>query len=320
MNRAERLFHLHHLLKAGKPLSFDKLKEALGMSRATVRREIEYMRDFMRAPILYDRQRNGYCYDPDATEFELPGLWFNDSELYALLASEQLLEAVQPGLLTPYIGPLRGRIRKLLEQSGHAPDTLTSRIRLQPVAQRAVPPERFGVVAGAVLDGRPLDLEYHGRQRGAATQRRVHPQKLLHYRGNWYLVAWCEQAQELRTFALERIHRADPVAGSLRPIDPVRLDRYLGAAFGIFAGEAKGWAVLRFSASAARWVADESWHPDQIGQWLGDAYELQVPYSDLRELVMDVLKYGPDVEVIAPPELRREVAGRLREAAAHYGA
>jgi predicted DNA-binding transcriptional regulator YafY len=49
-----------------------------------------------------------------------------------------------------------------------------------------------------------------------------------------------------------------------------------------------------------------------------DAYELQVPYSDSRELAMDILKYGPDVEVIAPPELRRLVAGRLLAAAHRY--
>ncbi len=318
MNRAERIFRLHHLLKSRKPLSFEKLKEELGMSRATVNREIAYMRDFMNAPIIYDRQANGYRYDPTADEFELPGLWFNDTELYALLASEQLLEAVQPGLLSPYIAPLRSRIHKLLEQSGHNPDIVTSRVQLHPVAQRAVAPERFGVVTDALLNSRQLALEYHGRQRGTTTQRRVHPQKLMHYRGNWYLVAWCEQANDLRTFALERIDHAQALEQLARIIDADSLNRHLGASFGIFTGEATEWAQLRFTANAASWVADEIWHADQQGQWTDDHYELRIPYSDDRELLMDILKYGPEVEVLAPKSLRQAVKQRLQKALRHY--
>ena len=62
----------------------------------------------------------------------------------------------------------------------------------------------------------------------------------------------------------------------------------------------------------------ETWHPDQIGQWIGESYELQLPYSDPRELMMDILKYGPEVEVIAPEELRKTVAQRLRRSTEHY--
>ena len=101
-------------------------------------------------------------------------------------------------------------------------------------------------------------------------------------------------------------------------IDNKALDRFLSASFGIFSGSAIAWAVLRFSPQASRWVADETWHSEQIGQWIGDSYELQIPYSDPRELMMDVLKYGPDVEVLSPPELREMVAGRLQLASLQY--
>lgn len=66
--------------------------------------------------------------------------------------------------------------------------------------------------------------------------------------------------------------------------------------------------MLRFSATRARWVADERWHPDQAGQYLTDGRnELWVPYRDARELVMDIMRHGPEVEVVAPDSLRREV-------------
>ncbi|HKJ22941.1 MAG TPA: WYL domain-containing protein, partial [Gammaproteobacteria bacterium] len=255
MNRAERIYRLHTLLRNKRFISLQRMMDTLEASRATVVRDLGYMRDFMGAPIIYERTRNGYYYNPEAPEFELPGLWFNSSELYGLLAADQLLEAVQPGLLTPYIGPLKARIRNLLQQSGHSSDTVTSRIRLQPMAVRTVDSALFEQAAAAVLQGVVLNIRYHGRERDAPTQRCIHPYMLVHYRNNWYLLAWCEQAEALRIFSLDRIRGA---AADGRPVKPMAgevLDRHLGASFGIFTGPAKAWAVLRFTKEVARWVA-----------------------------------------------------------------
>ncbi|MBI2227431.1 MAG: WYL domain-containing protein [Betaproteobacteria bacterium] len=64
----------------------------------------------------------------------------------------------------------------------------------------------------------------------------------------------------------------------------------------------------RLTAEHPRWVADEWWQPRQVGQFLTDgSYELRIPYRDERELVMDILKYGPDVEVVGPESLRKQV-------------
>jgi len=317
MNRAERIFRLHALLnEKARPLA--RLQEELDASRATVVRDLGYMKDFMGAPIEYDRATNGYRYRSSEPGFQLPGLWLNESELYALLASERLLDQMQPGLLSPYIGPLRSRIRALLAHSGHSAASVSERILLQPAAARPANPERFGSIAGALLEGRKLQIDYHGRERDRMSHRTVHPLRLLRYRDNWYLAAYCEQAGALRIFSLDRIRHARPLPEPAPAADATALDRFLGASFGIFSGSAAAWAVLRFTPDASRWVADERWHPDQIGHWVAGHYELQIPYSDPRELLMDILKYGAEVEVIAPAELREKVAERLRAAAERY--
>lgn len=318
MNRAERIFHLHRLLQGRRPPSLAELLEHLGVSRATLKRDLEYMREFMHAPIEYDANANGYRYAADAPTFELPGLWFNESELLALLTVEQLLEDVQPGLLAPTIGPLKTRIRAVLESGGQRHSTLRRRIRIQPQAQRVSRGTTFQAVAEATLGEHPIHIEYHGRARNAASQRTVHPQRLLYYRDNWYLIAWCERAEDLRTFALERIRSSEPAAGDYQSIDETTLDTHTGSAFGIFTGPAREWADLRFSQEHARWVADETWHPEQIGAYEGRAYRLRVPYSDPTELIQEILRHGAGVEVLAPAELRRRVAAALRAAATQY--
>jgi predicted DNA-binding transcriptional regulator YafY len=103
--------------------------------------------------------------------------------------------------------------------------------------------------------------------------------------------------------------------GNSRP----ELDAHYASSYGIFAGEPEHTAVLRFTPERARWVADEHWHPEQQGNFLDDgSYELRIPYSDPRELVMDILKYGPDVEVISPLTLRKSVAERLQQTLNNY--
>ncbi len=319
MNRIERWYKIHALLKQARhPVPMQRFVDELGVTRQTVTRDFEYLRDFLGAPIEYDRDANGHRYTPGADAFELPGVWFNASELYALLATEHLLESVQPGVLAPLIRPLKGRIRRLLGEAGARVSTLDRRIDVRGVGVRQVPDETFGTLAEALLNGRRLSFHYRPRSREHGETRSVRPLRLTHYRHNWYLAGWCETRRGLRTFSVDRIDR--PCIGDPFDDPPADkgVDRFLNASFGIFSGEARAWAVLQFNLEAARWVAEETWHPDQIGQWTLDGYQLQVPYSDPTELIMDILRHGPDVEVLAPDELRKRVEARLRAGASRY--
>ena len=102
-------------------------------------------------------------------------------------------------------------------------------------------------------------------------------------------------------------------------VPEAELEAHYADSYGIFAGAPSRVAVLHFAARRARWVAKERWHRDQEGCALPDGrYELRVPYSNTPELLMDILKYGPDVQVLAPEELRVEVVARLAAALALY--
>jgi len=72
------------------------------------------------------------------------------------------------------------------------------------------------------------------------------------------------------------------------------------------------WATLRFSPERARWVAAETWHLQQRGRFEPDGrYVLELPYADPRELVMDILRHVPEVEVLGPPALQSLVREKL---------
>jgi predicted DNA-binding transcriptional regulator YafY len=178
----------------------------------------------------------------------------------------------------------------------------------------------FEVIASALLQRRQLRLRYRSRSRDQVYERVVCPQRLVHYRDNWYLDAWCHTRRGVRTFAVDRVVDAKEREEAARNVGETELDEHLASSYGIFAGKANRTAVLRFSAERARWVADERWHPRQIGQFLTDGrYELRIPFRDPRELVMDVMGHGADVEVVAPDSLRQAVVKKLRAALGQYG-
>ncbi|HTE41007.1 MAG TPA: WYL domain-containing protein, partial [Steroidobacteraceae bacterium] len=192
------------------------------------------------------------------------------------------------------------------------------RIRMPALAARD-PGPYFQIVAGATLQRQKLWMEYHSRSDDAYSERTVSPQRIIFYREGWYLDAWDESRDALRTFSIDRIIRPRTLEGRAIDIDEARLDEHYATAYGIFGGKADKVAVLVFSKERARWVADEKWHPQQQGRFLADGrYELRIPYGESRELVMDVLRHGQDVEVLAPIEFRAEVSRRLSAALEIY--
>lgn len=313
MQKIEQIYKLHQLLKQRRSaVPRKELEQKLEVSRATLTRLLETCRERFGMPIVFDRARGGYCYDEQQRDsFELPGLWFSAAELRALMVSHRLLAAVEPGVLKDYIAPLQQRIEGLLQHRHAGSPDVWQRIRILPVANREARLEDFQQVTDALVARKRLRIVYSSRSKDEVSERWVSPQRLVYYRDNWYLDAWCHLRKALRTFALDslRVLESD---GKAREVPDAQLDAHVAHTYGIFAGPAKARAVIHFSAAAARWVADEEWHPQQQSRHLEDGrWELVVPYGDPTELVRDILKYGPEAEVVAPESLREAVKEQL---------
>jgi len=317
MERFHRYYVLHRILSSRRlPVSRAALERELECTRATVMRVIEELRNYG-APIEYAREANGYHYTPGKA-FELPGIWFSPSELEALFIAEHLLERAEPGLLAETLAPLKQKLGAIFRQEHLGRGELVRRVRILRMGGRGTG-RYFNLIADALTRRRRLFIAYRSRSRDEATEREISPQRLVHYRDNWYVDAWCHLRKGLRSFAVERIHDAQPRARPAINVAERKLDHHFVTAYGIFAGTPDKTAVLRFTRECARWVADEEWHPGQQSSFLPDgSYELRIPYGDPRELVMDIARHGPNVEVIEPADLRRAIAEYLEAALQKY--
>lgn len=319
MDRFDRIFRLHQLLVGRRTaLSGAVIDQQLECSRATRNRCIEDMRDYLNAPIVFDRQQGGYRYDGDDAIWELPGLWFRPAELQALLVMQQLLQEMQPGLLSQPLAPVQARFTQILQQAGISPQS-ADKVRVFNLSGRAINDELFATVVEGLFADKQLQIEYLARASGKVSRRLISPLKVVYYRSNWYLDAWCHQRNALRSFSVDAIRSVEITNQSAKKIGNDQQLAHFGAAYGIFSGAADQLAVIQFSAERARWVADEQWHPDQQGEWLADGrYRLQIPYGDPRELIMDILKQGAGAEVISPPSLREQLMTELGVMADNY--
>ncbi len=321
MDKFDRIYALHKILSAARlPVPRSRIEAVFECKRGTIGRTIDYMREFLGAPIEYDTVANGYYYNRKAADhpYELPGLWFNAHELQALAIFSQLIGDLQPGLLEEQLRPFQKRIEELLVSKQFGNGQIRQGIRLLGMGVRNGG-DAFQQVAEGALQRKKLIFEYHSRGKDEIKQRTVSPQRLVHYRDNWYLDAHCHLRNELRNFAIDRIKNIQLLNTPAQQIDEQQLQAHFADAYGIFAGKGGNTAILHFTPYRARWVSEERWHSKQQGRFLDDSrYELQLPYSKAEELIMDILKYGPDVEVIAPEELRQAVKERLIAAAEKY--
>lgn len=321
MSKVERLYHLHNILSQRRtPISRQDLMERLECSQATLYRLVAELRDFLGAPLEQDADNRGFYYDRSYDQpFELPGIWISPAELQALLTARQVLGNVQPGLLEGELQSLQGRISSLLQQKGVDAEESQSRIHIQSVAGRAVPEHLFQDVMGALIGRQRLHISYHGRRKDDISERDISPQRLTQYRNSWYLDAWCHKASGLRSFSLERISDQSLLGEEAKEVPAKVLAGHFDSAYGIFSGPAEHLAILKFTAEMSRWIAEEQWHPDQKGSYDDEgAWTLQLPFSSPRELVMDIMRYGPEVEVISPDSLRDAVAESARKTAVAY--
>jgi predicted DNA-binding transcriptional regulator YafY len=322
MERTERFYRIQQLLRDRRVVPFTVFLEQLEVSRATVKRDLEYLRNRMNAPIAWDPEARGYRFaapEQGSAQYELPGLWFNASEIHALLTMRHLLAHLEPGIIAPHLAPIGERLALLLGSADHSAEEVQKRVRILGMAARRFAHESFAVAGSALLRRKRLHLRYHVRARDEVTEREVSPQRLVYYRDNWYLDAWCHRRDDLRSFAIDAIRDAEILDKKAREIPESTLNRVLGAGYGIFSGQRVRWGRLRFTPERARWVAAEEWHPRQRGRFEADgSYVLEIPYSDDRELVMDILRHGPEVEVLGPAPLRGVVRERLAATLARY--
>ena len=314
------IVELNRILKNRRtPIPLEEILGRLECSKSTFQRIQRQMKDFLGAPIK-NIKNQGYYYDlAEGEHFELPGLWFSPQEIIALSLFEQLSESFQPVVIKQILDPLHKRLEKLLEQQQITSQTWQTRIKIIAQWQRPCEPEHFSRIAYALLHRQQLEIDYWQWQTDTELKRCISPQRIIYYRDNWYLDAWCHLRQALRTFSIDAIKQTQKTDKKAIDISAEKLDEHVLQGYGIFAGKVIGHVKLKFSREISSRVSRENWHPNQKDSWTENGqFLLTIPYSDPRELIRDILRYGADVEVLESQSLRNDIQSELEKTLKKY--
>jgi predicted DNA-binding transcriptional regulator YafY len=319
MSEIDRLYSYRTLLTGRRAVPRDEILSKLEISQATFKRDLAKLRDRLNIPVVFDRDLGGYRLDNTDTRQELPGLWFSQDEILALLTIQNMLEQLEPGLLGPKLKPLQQRLDDMLTGQGLSAETLSQRVRLVHAGKRRLKLKCFELVAKATLERKQIKIQHFNRQTGKTVERVISPQQMVHYRDNWYVDAWCHLRKEVRSFAVDAIAECEQLDIDAKELDADQLRTSMQSGYGIFGGAVKGWAKLKFTPERARWVKHEEWHPNQRTALKNDgSLELEIPFSDERELLGDLLRFGPDVEIIEPHSLRKMASEAIQKMFCKY--
>ena len=317
LSRIERFFWFDHQIRQGNYPNAPKLARQFKISERTAKRDIDALTNQIGAPLEYNATRRGYRYS-DAS-YSLTWTRFSHQEIMAMLILRRMLDS---GGASPLSGELNALCEKMLtnlEQCGIDREHLDHCFSANWSHYIPVDETIFQQLGEAVLTRRKVYFSYQSPTRPQASSRMVHPYHLQHYSGSWYLISWCEEQQDWRTFQLSRISQMHLTDTPFDYRDPETWQHKIQGACGIFQDQHHQPVTLRFSARRAPFVREQHWCDGQQQVLRDDGrLELTIPVADYREIVMKILEHGAEVEVVSPEDLRQQVVEEIERMSAVY--
>jgi len=302
------MLRIHGELRRGESINATRLGADLEVSRKTIGRDIAFMRDRLELPIEFDARANTYRYTQPVESF--PTVQVTEGEIMALLVARRALEQYQG---TPFHQQLAVAFDKL---TAGLKDRITftageewRAVSFKNVGLGRTDLQVFTALSGAVLREREVNFAYRKPGETTAAIRRVEPYHLSHRENLWYLVGRDGDRGELRTFALPRIREVrETGAGFKRPAD-FSPEIFFSGALGVVEGKGDHRVRVAFTADVADRVRERLWHESQEMHERADGrLEVRLRLGALGEAERWVLGWGAAAEVLAPAELRRQVA------------
>ncbi|MFH0782221.1 MAG: WYL domain-containing protein, partial [Pseudomonadota bacterium] len=259
----ERVSWFHGRIKSGKFPNSGDLVEEFEISRRTAHRIIEYLRERIQAPLVYDYKRRGFFYSD--TAYEISGHWISETNILALSLAVRLASTIPDPTLKDDLCRLINRVTGIAGKSSRAClQQLDSKVSVKNIEYAMVDTHTFRQTVESLFAGRALHITYHSPHQSTTSTRTIQPLHLMHYMGSWHLIAWCHNRQELRDFALARIQTIAPADKPLTvPVNLGDIKEYTRKHFGIMQSGLTSRVVLQFSPAISPWIAEQSWHPEQ---------------------------------------------------------
>ena len=314
-----RLLEIHKLVSEGAYPNCRKLAEILEVTRRTVERDIERLRDQLGVPIEYDRRRRGYYY---AGPVDLPTLRFREGEAIVLFLGQRLLMQCRGTPFEGFVKDAMEKVRLLLPH--HVEISLEQAV--DPVSFHVEPlrgaeievAQRYQLLYKAIRYKKTIVTDYFTPARNRVATREIDPYHLRFMGGAWYCIGYCHLRGQVRTFALDRMTNLRQTDKSFEIPADFSVEEYLADSLALERGVPQR-VVIEFDPTETPYIKGRRWHKSQVIEELPDGgLRLTMVVGSLGEVKRWVMSLGSHAWVVEPESLREEVRRELEAARGRY--
>lgn len=320
----ERVMRIHEMVSRNTYPNASQMAREMEVNRKTIQRDINFMRDELEMPLVYDERKHGYYYSRPVQDF--PFLKTTADDLVGLILARNALDPMKGSAMEATLRSSFQRLQASMSEQVTIPwsdiDQAFS-VKSTGMAERDV--FVFERLAKAVLESRELHFDYQKLKDPEPMRRKLQPYHLAEIDGGWYVIGQDLDRGARRTFAVQRMKSVVLTNKQFVRSHDFRLEDHFAGSFGVWSGGGEGkenyQIRIRFRGFAARVVAERRWHPSQEVHTVekdGSVIDLTLRLTALEDVVRWILGFGSQAEAIEPEELRERVADELRNAAAQY--
>ena len=309
---------IHRRIQSGDYPNSTQLAEEIEVTTRTIKRDVDFMKCRLNLPIQYDARRYGYYYSEPVEHF--PSVPMTEVEVFALLIADK---AVSQYHGTPWQQPLESAFRRLMgqldRQTNFSLGNLDSAFSFRPLAPEEANLGMFQKLTEALKDRRVVKFQYRNLGTDTAKSRTAQPYHVACVDSHWYLFAFDEDRQAIRTFALSRIKELALTRRRFKKTHPFNLDDYLQGSFAVFKGEKDFEVVVEFDVWATDLLRGRRWHSNQnFTELANGCSRLRLRLNSIEEVERFILSFGTHATVLKPAELATRIGTIARELASRY--
>ncbi|MCL2192427.1 MAG: WYL domain-containing protein [Treponema sp.] len=296
--------------------------ECKGVSIATVSRDLEFMRDRLKAPIEYDAYERGYYYTEKT--FRLPGVFASADDFVALGMAKSILSLYRG---TPFYNAANHLLDTIMTPMTGSPaisgkanknqDWLENRIVVPKIASAKVDPIVWEIVVGGLKRNRVIIFDYRGTWDAEYRKRQVRPYQLLFDSGVWYLYGFAEERKATRIFSLSRIANAKLADNAFTLPANFRYADFTGDSyFGVFIGQEKRRYAVDCYGEAVIFATERQWAANQKITEIGDdGIRIEFTSTQYDKVLKWVLSCGCNAVPREPEKLVGDWKDHVKEMA-----
>ncbi|HEY3413023.1 MAG TPA: WYL domain-containing protein [Armatimonadota bacterium] len=315
--RVTRLLQIVTLLQSGRGYNLAGLAAACGCCTRTMQRDLSYWRE-LGVPIDYETDRKSYVL-AGPLPFKVLDMTVAEATAIALAEGSAIASGglrIEDGISSAF-----DKIRGLVpEEVAERLDGIRSSLLTVGEARRDYSHAPLTALLDACRRGYTVSIDYNSVSTGRRT-RMIEPYRVAYLNGFWMVIARDPEHNDVRKFALDRIH----ACAFPRPDRPFKipqtwsLTEFTAGSVGVLRGD-KAEICLRFEPEAAQYARSRLWRfPHEITEDPTDgSVQVRGTVAGLEEITWEVLRWGRYVTVLEPPELRNKVADEARLIASKY--